>query len=129
MGSQFSKTKNGVSCVPWSDKISSINNLNTKLVAPFDSFSNDDWAKQKNYCRAINGNTPWCYTTSGDGWGWCKVPTCTSSKYSALKQINTIWLGLKVISHSAIREIINFNKENEMVLPANLSQFPLSPNK
>ena len=99
MGSQFSKTRSGVSCVPWSEKISSMDNFNVPLVAPFDSFSNDDWAKQKNYCRAIDGNTPWCYTASGDGWGWCKVPTCTSSKYSAFKLINTICLGLTVINH------------------------------
>ena len=73
MGTEY-KTATGVSCVPWSARLNTINNLHVPPISPFDSFSNGDWADQKNYCRAVNGNKPWCYTESG--WGLCDIATC-----------------------------------------------------
>ena len=78
------KTESGDSCVPWSER--STWTSSNYLHAPFDSFTDEDWARQENYCRQVNGINLWCFTASG--WGMCDVPICQSEFFSIRRLIS-----------------------------------------
>ena len=82
MGTE-NKTTTGRTCIPWTDKYDIFDNLAKPLVYPFITYSKADWAKERNYCRQINGgNDAWCYTGDPE-WpsDYCEIPKCNPSMF------------------------------------------------
>ncbi|KAL9180309.1 hypothetical protein ACHAXT_008279 [Thalassiosira profunda] len=61
----LSETEGGYSCLAWATAPGSYTPVN---------YPDDDL--QENYCRSAGGGWPWCYISEGEGWEYCRVPSC-----------------------------------------------------